>query len=68
MGTLYINWMFSFADSYVETDRKEDVQIETFCCIFKHRRVNWSSIIVTGISGIAITMPDIAYVSIWTMT
>ena len=28
-------------------------------------RVNWSSIIVTGISGIAITMPDIAYVSIF---
>ena len=39
---------------------KEDVQIETFCCIFKCMRVNWSSIIVTGISGIAITMPDIA--------
>ena len=29
-------------------------------------RVNWSSIIVTGISGIAITMPDIAHVSIFT--
>ena len=28
-------------------------------------RVNWSSIIVTGISGIAITMPDIAHVSIF---
>ena len=26
--------------------RKEDVQIETFCCIFKCMRVNWSSIIV----------------------
>ena len=46
--------------------RKEDVQIETFCCIFKHMRVNWSSIIVTGILGITITMPDIAYVSIFT--
>ena len=46
--------------------RKEDVQIETFCCIFKCMRVNWSSIIVTGISGIAITMPDIAHVSIFT--
>ena len=45
---------------------KEDVQIETFCCIFKHMRVNWSSIIVTGISGIAITMPDLAHVSIFT--
>ena len=29
-------------------------------------RVNWSSIVVTGISGTAITMPDIAYVSIFT--
>ena len=45
--------------------KKEDVQIETFCCIFKHIRVNWSSIIVTGISGTTITMPDIAYVSIF---
>ena len=45
---------------------KEDVQIETFCCIFKCMRVNWSSIIVTGISGIAITMPDISHVSIFT--
>ena len=46
--------------------QKEDVQIETFCCIFKHIRINWSSIIVTGISGTTITMPDIAYVSIFT--
>ena len=46
--------------------QKEDVQIETFCCVFKHMRVNWSSIIVTGISRITITMPDIAYVSIFT--
>ena len=29
-------------------------------------RVNWSSIIVTEISGIAISMPDIAHVSIFT--
>ena len=29
-------------------------------------RVNWSSIIVTGISGTTITMPDIAHVSIFT--
>ena len=28
-------------------------------------RVNWSSIIVTGTSGITITMPDIAHVSIF---
>ena len=46
--------------------QKEDVQIETFCCIFQHVRVNWSSIIVTGISGITITIPDIAHVSIFT--
>ena len=45
--------------------QKEDVQIETFCFIFKCMRVNWSSIIVMGISGIAITMPDIAHVSIF---
>ena len=46
--------------------QKEDVQIETFCCIFKCMRVNWSSIIVTGTSGITITMPDIAHISIFT--
>ena len=46
--------------------QKEDVQIETFCCIFKCIRINWSSIIVTGISGTMITMPDIAYVSVFT--
>ena len=46
--------------------QKEDVQIETFCCIFKRIRINWSSIIVTRISGTMITMPDIAYVSIFT--
>ena len=45
--------------------QKEDVQIETFCCIFKHIRFNWSNIIVTGISRTTITMPDIAYVSIF---
>ena len=46
--------------------QKEDVQIETFCHIFKCMRVNWSSIIVMGISGIAITMPDIVHVCIFT--
>ena len=44
---------------------KKDVQIKSFCCIFKHIRVIWSSIIVTGISGTIITMSDIAYVSIF---
>ena len=38
--------------------QKDDVQIETFCCIFKCIRVNWSSIIVTGIARTIITMPD----------
>ena len=45
--------------------QKEDVRIETICCIFKCIRINWLSIIVTGISGTMITMPDIAYVSIF---
>ena len=44
---------------------KDDVQIETICCIFKQMRINWSSINVTGISGTMITMPDMAYVSIF---
>ena len=46
--------------------QKDDVQIETFCCIFKRIRINWLSINVTGISGTMITMPDTAYVSIFT--
>ena len=45
--------------------QKEDVQIETICCIFKCIRINWLSINVTGISGTMITMPDIAYVLIF---
>ena len=45
---------------------KDDVQIETVCCIFKWIRINWSSINVTGISGTMITMPNTAYVSIFT--
>ena len=45
--------------------QKDDVQIETFCCIFKCIRINWSSINVTGMSGTMITMPDTAYVSIF---
>ena len=46
--------------------QKDDVQIETICCIFKQIRINWSSINVTGISGTMITMPDTAYISIFT--
>ena len=45
--------------------QKDDVQIETVCCIFKWIRINWSSINVTGISGTMITMPDTVYVSIF---
>ena len=46
--------------------QKDDVQIETVCCIFKWIRINWSSINVTGISRTMITMPDMAYISIFT--
>ena len=46
--------------------QKDNVQIETICCIFKWIRINWSNINVTGISGTMITMPDMAYVSIFT--
>ena len=45
---------------------KDDVQIETVSCIFKWIRINWSSINLTGISGTMITMPAMAYVSIFT--
>ena len=44
---------------------KDDVQIETVSCIFKWIRINWSIINVTGISGTMITMPDMAYASIF---
>ena len=46
--------------------QKDDEQIETVCCIFKQIRINWSNINVTGISGTMITMPDMAYISIFT--
>ena len=46
--------------------QKEDVQIETICCIFKCIRINWSSINVTGISETVINMPDLAYFLIFT--
>ena len=46
--------------------QKDDVQIETVCCIFKWIRINWSNINVIGISGTTINMPDMAYVSIFT--
>ena len=46
--------------------QKDDVQIETVCCIFKWIRIKWSNINVTGISRTTINMPDMAYVSIFT--
>ena len=52
------------ADSNVKTD--SEGRCTTFCCIFKCIRINWLSINVTGISGTMITMPDIAYVLIFT--
>ena len=45
--------------------QKDDVQIETVCCISKWIRINWSNINVTGISRTMINMPDMAYVSIF---
>ena len=45
--------------------QKDDVHIETVCCIFKRIRINWLSIIVTGISGTIINMPDTVFVSIF---
>ena len=45
--------------------QKDDVQIETICCISKWIRINWSNSNVTGISGTTINMPDTAYVSIF---
>ena len=65
MGTFCIDQSFPSQIQMLRQIQKEDVQIETFCCIFKRIRVNWSSIIVTGISGTIITMPDVAYVSIF---
>ena len=45
--------------------QKDDVQIETVCCIFKWIRINWLNNNVTGISGTTINMPDTTYVSIF---
>ena len=45
--------------------QKDDVQIETICCICKQIRIDWSSINVTVISRTMINMPDTAYVSIF---
>ena len=45
---------------------KEDVRIDTHCCIFKHMIVDWTNIEVTSISGIKIDMPTEAMISIST--
>ena len=45
--------------------QKDDVQIESICCIFKWIRINWSSINVTGIPGTVINITDTAFVSIF---
>ena len=66
MGTFYSDWMFSIADMNIKTNSKGRCTNETFCCIFKCMRVNWSNITVTGISGMTIHMPEIAKVSIFT--
>ena len=63
--TLYQLDIFLHRFNCQEKIQKDDVQIETVCCIFKRIRINWSSINVTGISGTMITMPDMAYVSIF---
>ena len=65
MGTFALTGCFPSQICMSRLIQKEDVQIETFCCIFKCIRINWLSIVVTGISGTTITMPDIAYVSIF---
>ena len=45
--------------------QKDDVQIETICCIFKWIRINLLNINVIGIFETTINMPDMAYVSIF---
>ena len=46
--------------------QKNNVQIETFCCIFKCIRVNWLSIIVIGIEHMFLYSAYTGYVSIFT--
>ena len=66
MGTFYSDRMFSIADTNIKMNLKGRCTNRNFCCIFKCMRVNWSNIIVTGISGLTIVMPEIAKVSIFT--
>ena len=64
--TLYQTGYFPTQIQLSRPIQKDDVQIETDHCIFKWIRINWLSINITGISGTMITMPDMAYVSIFT--
>ena len=59
-------WAYFTVIQISRSIQKEDVQIETFCCIFKCMKVNWSNIIVTGILGMTIVISEIAKVSIFT--
>ena len=67
MGTFCINQIFPFTDSIIKTN-SEGRYTDRNCLlyIFKRIRINWSSINVAGISETMITMPDMAYVSIFT--
>ena len=47
---------------------KENVRIETCCCIFKHMVVDWTNTEVMGISGIKVDMLTEVMISIFTDT
>ena len=66
MGTFCIHWMFSYTDSIVKTNTKGQCTDRNCLLYIYWIRINWSSIIVTGISGTIINMPDTALVSIFT--
>ena len=66
-------WMHFTATGYYPTSihlsrpiPKENVRIETHCCIFKHMILDWTSTEVMTISGIKINMPMEAMISIFT--
>ena len=66
-------WAHSTATGYFSTNihlsrpiLKENVRIETCCCIFKRMIIDWTNTEVTGISGIRIEMPNEAKISIFT--
>ena len=44
----------------------ESVRIETCCCMFKQKIIDWTNTEVTGISDIRIEMPNEAKISIFT--